>query len=196
MSRSPSACACCQALRARPGHRLLQTWLRGSNLQAWKSLIMPSRRPSSASHCCSTAVGDALQLRIREGLVQQGLSGCILRRDARDGLQAQDLVRGNARQVERRVARDHAIELQRQALRGHHGFAATGGAAHEIGVVRLAAVVPLQQSLCFAARYAPPPDRRSRAWPAGPRQSARQWSCDRDVRCRLRPRQSRAPARR
>ncbi len=93
---------------------------------------------------------DRRQLRIAEGRMQHRLAVGIARRDARHRLQAVHLVHRDARQVEGRIARHHAIKQQRQALRRHHGLAAPGGAAHEVRIFGLAVIEPLQQVLRLA----------------------------------------------
>ncbi len=126
------ACASDRHWPAAGAPRAPQTSDFGSKWQAWKSLIMPSRRPSSASHCFSTASEAAfscssLTARDRSGLPLASFGAMRV-----TFLQAPHLIHGHAGQVVGGIARDHAVELQRQALRGEHRFAAASGAAHVI----------------------------------------------------------------
>ena len=96
-------------------------------------------------------------MRISEGLRIQHLATSIPWRKTVDGLQTPHLRHRHPRQIPRRIAGNDAIELQRHAFGRHHRFAATGGAAHEVGVVGLLAVVTINLRLGFlrGALYRP-----------------------------------------
>ena len=114
--------------------------------------MIPSARSSSESHAVSDRLRRQIQILVGEGFVQERLAE-LVEDSGRLGHFGQCLrIRGVTEQrgfgeLETRRTRQDPIEIGRESLGHHHGFAAAFGTADVVGTLDRAAVVVLDDRL-------------------------------------------------